>query len=112
MSSPWTVDYTVLLDPLQGDILRVRIRTERGRVVDFVVQYELELAGLPAPVVRYDGSHGRGHRDVLDRRGATIVGRKRWLPEEWTLEQALAYGRQDLLQNWPRYRDDFLRRLS
>lgn len=55
-----------------GDQIRYRIKTDRGHVVDFVVQYEVILDGNLLPVVRYDGSHGQGHRDILDSRGETI----------------------------------------
>jgi hypothetical protein len=56
----------------EEDYLRVWIRTDQGTVVDFVAQYEAILSEFIYPVVRYDGSHGRGHRDLLDRHGETI----------------------------------------
>lgn len=93
-----------------GDVLRVRFRTERGRVVDFVVQYEATIAEQVYPVVRFDGSHGRGHRDTLDARGETI--RKDWLPEHFTLGEAFQAALETIEKEWPRYREAFVRRMS
>jgi hypothetical protein len=92
-----------------GDRLRVMIATDRGTVEDFVVQYEILVDGRPLPVVRYDGSHGRGHRDTLDERGRTIA--KGWLPVGMTTKQALEHALDDLRTSWPRYRHEFLERL-
>lgn len=104
-------DYEFLLDGTledPEDLLRVRIVTDRGIVVDFVAQYEVVLDGKHYPVVRYDGSHGRGHRDLLDRYGETID--KRWMAENITLGQALTFGIQDIRARWERYRGEFLAR--
>jgi hypothetical protein len=90
------------------DVLRVRIGTDHGRVVDFVAQYETEIAEQIVPVVRYDGSHGHGHRDLLGRQGETID--KEWSPEHFTLAQTLIKGLQDIIDNWSRYRDEFMHR--
>jgi len=60
------------------------------------------------PVVRFDGSHGVGHRDLLDRRGATV--RKDWLAGDATLAQVLNAGRQEIMERWRDYRAAFLAR--
>lgn len=100
--------YIYVIRTEAGNRIRYRILTERGRVVDFVVQYETLIEGLYRPVVRYDGSHGRGHRDILNMRGETID--KWWLPDHMDLNDALAYGSEDLRANWKQYRDRFLER--
>ncbi|MBA2278024.1 MAG: hypothetical protein H0W06_09710 [Chloroflexia bacterium] len=89
----------------------MRINTERGILTDFVVQYETptsELSHEHVAVVRYDGSHHRAHRDLLDVRGRTV--RKSWLPEHFTFSEAFGFAVADIEQNWPRYRQDFLLR--
>jgi hypothetical protein len=91
------------------DRLRYRIRTDHGQVVDFVVQYETEIAGTFVAVVRYDASHGHGHRDLLSIDGSTI--RKDWLPAHLDLKECLDYAADDLRSNWRRYREQFLERL-
>ncbi len=93
-----------------GNEVRVRIRTERGHVVDFVVQYEIVFETDRYAVVRYDGSHGRAHRDTLDAQGETI--RKVWLSEYVTFDQAIRDARLDFDDNWSRSRDEFLRRMT
>lgn len=84
----WSIEYELLLDA-SGDALRVRIRTERGTVVDFDVQDDVTIDDRVFAVVRYDGSHGRGHRDLLDAGGETIEQGKRWLPERSSLAESL-----------------------
>ena len=104
-------DYELVLDGALDnptDLLRVRIVTDRGEVVDFIAQFETIIEGQHYPVVRYDGSHGRGHRDLLNRRGETVD--KDWLAEHLTLGQALTFGVKDITANWPLYRDAFLTR--
>lgn len=90
------------------DFLRFRIVSERGRVVSFTVQYEIEIDDKTYPVVRYDTAHGDAHRDLLDHEGRNID--KHWLPG-WDYQVALQYARADLVANWPRYRADFIRRM-
>ena|SRR5579875_423861 len=87
--------------------LRLQITTDQGQVVDFVVQYETLDSGRLVAVVRYDASHGHGHRDLLDGRGNQIE--KRWMPEHYSLKQCLSEGEHDLRTNWRVYRERFLR---
>lgn len=91
-----------------SDRARVWMRTDRGQVVDFVVQYEAFIAERFYPIVRYDGSHGRGHRDIIDRSGNVI--RKDWLPEHVSLGQALDAGLEDIEDHWHAYRAEFVAR--
>ena len=90
------------------DILRVRILIDRGAVEDFLAQYETIIEDERYPVVRYDGSHGRGHRDVLDWRGESVA--KEWMPEHMSLAATLTYGIQDIKAHWERYREAFIGR--
>jgi hypothetical protein len=88
------------------DRLRYRILTEHGQVVDFVVQFETEILGEFRPVVRYDASHGHGHRDLLDAKGDTV--KKDWLPEDFSFKQCLDHAALDLRVNWKKYRQHFV----
>lgn len=76
--------------------------------MDFVAQYEAIVSEHLYPVVRYDGSHGRGHRNWLDRHGETI--RKDWFAEELTLADVLTLGIRDIVANWRTYREELLDR--
>ena len=108
---PWRDDF---LQPLEeerfteGERLRIRLNTERGVVVDFVVQYETPSAERPEEhlaVVRYDGSHQRPHRDILDTKGRTA--RTTWLAEHLTQGEAVKFAIAEIKANWRRYRQDF-----
>lgn len=101
------VEYDIPLNDF-GDVIRVRFVREGKLVVDHVAQYEALIDGAYRPVVRYDGSHGQPHRDILDWTGATIE--KRWAPVGTTTNLALTEGIHDIVLNWPGYLDDFLRR--
>lgn len=97
--------YRIQLDSSGLEWLRFRATTDKGQVIDFTVQYETVIDGEVHPVIRYDCAHGFAHRDVLDRTGAQIA--KRPLPPRSSLGEALTWSRDDLLQNWPTYRERF-----
>ncbi len=83
--------------------LRVRIKTEKGRVVDLTVQYETLINGKWRAVVRYDCSHGFAHRDILHP-----MGKKDKFPLKLnTLEQVLQYAEQDIKDRWSWYRHKY-----
>lgn len=110
---PWKDDFIRPLDRqgADGERARVRINTERGRLVDFVVQYETPNPDAPHghfAVVRYDWSHYQFHRDILDVRGATI--RKIWMADHLSSDEALRQAISDIDHNWRRYRDECYRR--
>ena len=97
--------------PLTDDdtnLLRVRIRAERGTVVRFAVQYEAVIEGETYPVVRYDTAHEYAHRDLLDWEGHVVQTDCIAGPE--SDKQALTAAIDDLRASWPAYREDFLRR--
>lgn len=100
------IDYIQNIREEPGNQIRHRILTDRGQVVDFVVQYETRIDGEYLPVVRYDGSHGRGHRDILNMRGETIT--KWWLPDHMDMNACHVYALRDVRTNWRQYRDRFL----
>ena len=92
----------------RDNYLRVRIMVDRGDVVDFVVQYETVVDGAIVPIVRFDGSHGQGHRDLLNARGEVI--QKDWLPSHNDNKQSLAHAYTELRENWRYYLQQFMER--
>ncbi len=58
-------EFTKIISPSRDDRLRLKIKTEKGKVIDIVVQYEAKFSGQWHPIVRYDCSHGFLHRDVM-----------------------------------------------
>ncbi|MBI2901275.1 MAG: hypothetical protein HYY17_13915 [Planctomycetes bacterium] len=86
--------------------LRFRIRTRLGRIVEFLVQLEVQIAGTWLPVVRYDNAHGFAHRDVLDSRGRLVEKKPLKLA---TLGQVLEFAEQDLLDRVDWYIERFVK---
>ncbi|MBI3990194.1 MAG: hypothetical protein HY347_11335 [candidate division NC10 bacterium] len=83
---------------------RIRHVRVKGRVVELMVQYELQIEGEWYPVVRYDTAHGFAHKDVLHWQG---LAEKSSLPTaDYNL--ALTYAEDDLRKHWQRYREHFL----
>ena len=93
----------------EGDRIRVRFTTRRGRMVVYTAQYEALIEGAHRPVVRYDSAHGRPHYDVLDWDGETIE--KVWLPDE-EFGRALTDAIREIEEQWSEFREAFLRRRS
>ena len=60
-----TTEYTVELD--LNVRYRVRHEIERGKVLRYVVQLEVEEAGSWHPVRRSDSAHGQAHWHVFHR---------------------------------------------
>lgn len=100
-------EFSKLISPSQDDRLRVKIQTEKGNLVDMVVQYEAKFDQEWHPVVRYDCSHGLLHRDVI-----FPGGRKEKHPLNIPdLKTALLYAEQDIKDRWQWYRERYKRRL-
>ena len=58
-------EFTKVISHSKNDRLRLKIETEKGKVVDIVVQYEGKFDEEWHPIVRYDCSHGFLHRDIM-----------------------------------------------
>jgi len=79
-------------------------KTDKGKVVDFVVQLEVRVDGTWMPVVRYDCAHDFAHVDRYNISGEM-------LKEELHLSYAecLTLADEDINFNWELYADRFLR---
>ena len=79
-------------------------RTERGRVLEFVVQLEVQIRGEWKPVLRYDTAHRFAHIDRYNLKG-------RVKKEQLALSfgEALTRAERDIKQNWLTYRERFLK---
>ena len=66
-----------------------------GTVTEVVVQLELRLGDEWLGVVRYDNTHGRPHKDVMNRSGKQVEGA--WLLG--TLNEVLTISIDDLTEN-------------
>lgn len=79
--------------------------TERGKVVRFTVQYETFVHGEWRPVVRYDTAHGFPHIDRVFP-GGRVEKIPLLVPD---LADALTLADDDIDENWPRYKEEFLK---
>jgi len=79
-------------------------KTDKGRVVDFVVQLEVKVGGLWMPVIRYDCAHDFAHTDRYNMSGEVVK-------EELHLSYAesLTLADEDINSNWEHYTERFMR---
>jgi hypothetical protein len=99
--------FTFQLGP--RDRIRYHHVIERGRVLEFTVQYEAYINDEWNPVVRYDTAHGFAHRDLMHPDGQVD---KRKLAARDDLNGAYTGAAADLRKNWLRYREQYERELS
>ncbi|MEW6327582.1 MAG: hypothetical protein AB1487_08315 [Thermodesulfobacteriota bacterium] len=79
-------------------------KTEKGNLVEFMVQLEVEAnRGVWKPVIRYDCSHNFSHRDMYK-----IDGSKKKEEIYLTYTDALDFADKDINQNWDAYKNRFL----
>ena len=85
--------------------IRVRFTKDRGRILDFVVQYETQVKGEWQAVIRYDTAHGRPHTDVMRPDG----NKEKRLLHFPNFNDAFAYAEEDVKTNWESYRREYIR---
>jgi hypothetical protein len=79
-------------------------RTQRGKVIEFMVQLEVKAKGSWRPVIRYDCAHDYAHRDHYNS-----AGEQKKEDLQLSYGEALTLGDQDIRENWRTYRDRFLK---
>ena len=79
-------------------------RTQSGKVVEFVVQLEVEVRGTWKPAIRYDTAHGFAHIDRYN-----LKGRAKKEKLALSFGQALTRAEREIKQNWLAYRAKFLK---
>jgi len=92
-----------LLSPEVGVRIRCFHRTEKGQIVAFTVQLEIEHEGRWQPVIRYDTAHGFTHCDRY-RRNGSVVKTELNLP----YSEARTFAEVDIRKHWREYRRYFL----
>jgi hypothetical protein len=89
------------------DWLRVRVLTKRGRVFQFLVQYEALIDDQLHVISRYDNAHGFIHQDTFDPDGK----RQRRILSDYTAEYALNAAIEDFRTHWKQYRARYVERM-
>ena len=79
-------------------------RTQSGKVVQFVVQLEVEVRGTWKPAIRYDTAHGFAHIDRYN-----LNGRAKKEKLALSFGQALTKAEREIKQNWSACRERFLK---
>lgn len=87
------------------DRIRVQFRKDRGKILEFVVQYETLVMDEWKVVVRYDTAHGQPHTDVI-RPDGTKEKRLLHFPN---FNDAFSYAEEDVKVNWEHYRRSYFR---
>ena len=101
-------EFTKNLDKLGYDRLRVRLKTQNGKLIDIVFQYETNIDGKWYPIVRYDCSHGFFHRDALSPDGK----KEKYEIAIENLKIAASYAEQDIKDRWEWYKEKYIKKLS
>ena len=92
--------------PLQGspiDRYRHLHVSDRGKVLEFTIQYEAHTDGVWHEIVRYDMAHGRPHKDLLHPDGTET--KEEYL--YYDVDQVLTLGQNDIRKNWTAYREQY-----
>jgi len=95
------VEYVVLFD--EGVRKRHCHRSDKGKILEFVVQLEVLFEGKWKPVVRYDCAHDFAHIDIYNPRG-----KKRRSSLLLNFDEALVVADEDIRENWEKYVREFL----
>lgn len=85
------------------DRLRVNAIKEKGKIINFIVQYEAFIKGRWYAIVRYDTSHGFAHKDIIHYDG-TQEKQPLYFPNH---SIAFTFAIQDLKSLWRWYRKGF-----
>ena len=102
------ISFQKFLDNSRTEKLRIKIRTEKGKVKDIVVQYESFIEGKWIAILRYDCAHGFFHRDVLFQKGE----KEKQSISIVTLEDALNYAEQDIKDWWEFYKERYIKKIK
>jgi hypothetical protein len=95
------VEYVVELSP--GNRLRERFVKHKGKILEFIVQFEVWIEGKWQPVVRYDTAHGFAHRDEL-RPDGMETKTPLYFP---SYNDALTFAEHDIKMNWKWYEERY-----
>jgi hypothetical protein len=102
-------EFLIYLDPpTRKNRYRHYHAWEGKQITEFRIQYEALIENQWFSIVRYDSAHGRPHRDVMRPDGSET---KEWF-EAYSSAEVLTFGQRDIMENWPRYRQQFEKELE
>ncbi len=101
-------EFIKILDKLGEERLRVKLKTEKGKLNYIVFQYESFIGNKWHTVIRYDCSHGFFHRDVIFPNGQ----KEKYEIAIENLKDASSYAEQDIKDRWEWYKEKYLQKLK
>lgn len=102
------IEFESILDKFGHDRLRVKLKVEKGNLVDVVYQYESFIENKWIAIVRYDCTHGFFHRDILNPNG----DKDKQEIEMDSLKTASKYAEHDLKDRWEWYKERFVKKMK
>ncbi|MCL4479595.1 MAG: hypothetical protein M1381_10965 [Deltaproteobacteria bacterium] len=81
---------------------------EKGKIIGFVVQYEMLYKDKWVPVIRYDTAHGFVHKDLINPDGS----KEKIFIGGADLNEVMNIADKDINENWEKYKDRYLRRIK
>ena len=100
--------FIIYLDNAQKNRYRHWHISDRGKVVNFTIQYETFIANQWHPVLRYDTAHGQPHRDILHPDGS----QSKEIYSHYDNAEVLTIGQRDIIENWQIYRAAYLKEME
>jgi DNA-directed RNA polymerase subunit L len=98
-------EFFKILDREGFERLRIRLKIDKGELINIVVQYESLIEKKWTAIVRYDIEHGFFHRDMMTPQGDKIK-----TPIDISdLKSAIIYAEQDIKDKWEHYKQRFLK---
>lgn len=101
-------EYTKILDKFGKERIRIKLEIEKGKVIDFVFQYESYIQDKWREIVRYDVAHGFFHRDFINP-NSNNEKIKIGISD---MKTALTYAEQDIKDKWEFYKTKYLKELN
>lgn len=101
-------EFFIYLGNRLKDRIRLRFQTDKGEVIDLVLQYEAMINDEWFPIVRYDCAHGFFHRDLLHPNG----DKEKKALDVPNLKFAFTFARQDIEDKWEWYKEQYLKKLK
>ena len=91
-------EFLIFLDP-ETRLCRYRhFHVSDGKeIVEFRIQLEILIDDTWYPVIRYDTAHGKAHKD--------------WF-EGYSVAEVLTIGQKDIMENWKKYRAEFMKEMK
>lgn len=102
------IEFESILDKFGHERLRVKLKTNKGELMDVVYQYESFINNRWIQIVRYDCSHGFFHRDIMKPNGEK---EKKEITID-SLKNASKYAEQDLKDRWEWYRERYVKKIK